>query len=146
PPRSSLFPYTTLFRSIDKVKSKGLYDPVLSFQLSNDFHVLKILKNCLPGDKGSQDYAVLLEWNNTYYDESPTLINVRKSVVRLGLVQWQMRPLANVEALFEQSEFFVDVVSGYGCDFALFPELFIAPLMADFNHLSEADAIREITR
>lgn len=131
---------------IDKVKSKELYDPVLSFQLSNDFHVLKILKNYLPGDKGSQDYAVLLEWNNIYYDESPTLINVRKSVVRLGLVQWQMRPLANVEALFEQSEFFVDVVSGYGCDFALFPELFIAPLMADFNHLSEADAIREITR
>src|SRR5690606_41451539 len=83
PPRSSLFPYTTLFRSIDKVKSKGLYDPVLSFQLSNDFHVLKILKNYLPGDKGSQDYAVLLEWNNIYYDESPALINVRKSVVRL---------------------------------------------------------------
>ncbi|HEX8563846.1 MAG TPA: bifunctional GNAT family N-acetyltransferase/carbon-nitrogen hydrolase family protein [Flavobacterium sp.] len=131
---------------IDKVKRKELYDPVLSFQLSNDFHLLKIIKNYLPGDKGSHDYAVLLEWNNIYYDESPKLINVRKSVVRLGLVQWQMRPLANVEALFEQAEFFIDVVSGYGCDFAVFPELFIAPLMADFNHLSEADAIREITR
>jgi len=131
---------------IDKVRSKELHDPVLSFQLSNDFHVLKIIKNYLPGDKGSQDYAVLLEWNNIYYDASPTLINVRKSVVRIGLVQWQMRPLANVEALFEQVEFFVDVVSGYACDFALFPELFIAPLMADFNHLSESDAIREITR
>ncbi len=131
---------------IDKVRGKELHDPVLSFQLSNDFHVLKVIKNYLPGDKGSQDYAVLLEWNNIYFDESPKLINVRKSVVRIGLVQWQMRPLANVEALFEQSEFFVDVVSGYGCDFALFPELFIAPLMADFNHLSESDAIREITR
>jgi predicted amidohydrolase len=87
---------------------------------------------------------VLLEWNNIYYDKSPKLINARKTVIRLGLVQWQMRPLANLEALFEQSEFFIDVVSGYGSDFALFPELFIAPLMADFNHLSEADAIREI--
>ena len=86
----------------------------------------------------------MLEWNNIYYDKSPKLINIRKTVIRIGLVQWQMRPLANLEALFEQSEFFIDVVSGYGSDFALFPELFIAPLMADFNHLSEADAIREI--
>jgi predicted amidohydrolase len=131
---------------IDKVRLKDLYDPVMSFQLSNDFHVIKIMKNYLEGDTGSHDYAVLLEWNNIYYDESPKLINVRKSVVRLGLVQWQMRPLANIEALFEQSEFFIDVVSGYGSDFAVFPELFIAPLMADFNHLSEADAIREIAR
>jgi hypothetical protein len=45
---------------------------------------------------------------------------------------------------FEQAEFFIDAVSGYGSDFALFPELFVAPLMADFNHLSEADAIREM--
>lgn len=131
---------------IDKVRLKELYDPVLSFQLSNDFHVIRVMKNYLVGDAGSQDYAVLLEWNNIYYDKSPKLINVRKSVIRLGLVQWQMRPLANLDALFEQCEFFVDVVSGYGCDFALFPELFIAPLMADFNHLSESDAIREIAR
>ncbi len=129
---------------IDKVRLKELFDPVLSFQLSNDFHVIRVMKNYLVGDKSSKDYAVLLEWNNIYYDKSPKLINVRKSVIRLGLVQWQMRPLANLEALFEQSEFFIDVVSGYGSDFALFPELFIAPLMADFNQLSESDAIREI--
>lgn len=131
---------------IDKVRLKELFDPVLSFQLSNDFHVIRVMKNYLVGDKSSKDYAVLLEWNNIYYDKSPKLINVRKSVIRLGLVQWQMRPLANLEALFEQSEFFIDVVSGYGSDFALFPELFIAPLMADFNQLSESDAIREIAR
>jgi predicted amidohydrolase/GNAT superfamily N-acetyltransferase len=131
---------------IDKVRLKELFDPVLSFQLSNDFHVIRVMKNYLVGDSDSQDYAVLLEWNNIYYDESPKLINVRKSVVRLGLVQWQMRPLANIEALFEQCEFFIDVVSGYGSDFALFPELFIAPLMADFNQMSESDAIREIAR
>jgi len=131
---------------IEKVRLKELYDPVLSFQLSNDFHVIRVMKNYLVGDAASQDYAVLLEWNNIYYDKSPKLINVRKSVIRLGLVQWQMRPLANLEALFEQSEFFIDVVSGYGSDFALFPELFIAPLMADFNHMSESDAIREIAR
>ena len=128
---------------IEKVKRKELHDPVLSFQLSNDFHVIRVMKNYLKGDTDSKEFAVLLEWNNIYYDESPKLINLEKSVIRLGLVQWQMRQLNNLEALFEQCEFFVDVVSGYGSDFALFPELFIAPLMADYNHLSEAEAIRE---
>lgn len=131
---------------IDKVRMKEIHDPVLNFQLSNDFHVIKVMRNYLEGDKHSQDYAVLMEWNNIYYEKDPKLINTRKSVIRLGLVQWQMRPLANVEALFEQAEFFIDAVSGYGSDFALFPELFVAPLMADFNHLTEADAIREIAR
>ncbi len=137
---------TTPKQYIDKVRLKEVYDPVLSFQLSNDFHVIKIMRNYLEGDNDSQDYAVLMEWNNIYYEKEPKLINARKSVVRLGLVQWQMRPLANLEALFEQAEFFIDAVSGYAADFALFPELFVAPLMADFNHLSEADAIREIAR
>jgi len=131
---------------IEKVKQKELYDPVLSFQISNDFHVKKIMKNYLAGDTSSNEYAVLMEWNNIYYDENPNLINLKKSVIRLGLIQWQMRPLNNLEQLFEQAEFFIDVVSGYGSDFALFPELFTAPLMADYNHLSEADAIRELAK
>jgi predicted amidohydrolase len=57
-----------------------------------------------------------------------------------------MRSLGNLDALFEQAEFFIDAVSGYGSDFALFPEFFTAPLMADYNHLSEAEAIRELAR
>lgn len=131
---------------LEKVKKKEIYDPVLSFQLSNDFHEVRVLKNYLEGDKESQEYAVLLEWNNIYYEDSKKLINVDKSIVRLGLIQWQMRPLNNLEALFEQAEFFIDAVSGYGSDFALFPELFTAPLMADYNHLSEAEAIKELAK
>lgn len=131
---------------IDKVKFKEIYDPVLSFQLSNDFHEVRVLKDYLEGDVESQEYAVLLEWNNIYYEDNPRLINSEKSIVRLGLIQWQMRPLSGLDALFEQAEFFVDAVSGYSSDFALFPELFIAPLMADYNHLSEAEAIRELAK
>ena len=131
---------------IEKIKKKELHDPVLSFQLSNDFHVMRIMKNYLEDDKSSKEFAVLLEWNNIYYDESPKLINTEKSVIRLGLVQWQMRPLNNLDEFFDQAEFFIDAVSGYSSDFALFPELFIAPLMADYNHLSEADAIRELAK
>ncbi|MFN4198257.1 MAG: GNAT family N-acetyltransferase [Flavobacterium sp.] len=131
---------------IEKVKNKELYDPVLSFQISNDFHVKKIMKNYLDGDVSSGEYAVLMEWNNIYYEENPSHLNPTKSIIRLGLIQWQMRPLNNLEALFEQAEFFIDTVSGYSSDFALFPELFTAPLMADYNHLQEADAIRELAK
>ena len=131
---------------IERVKRKEIYDPVLTFQLSNDFHEERILKNYLEGDAKSQEYAVLLEWNNIYYDDSPKLINLTKSVIRLGLIQWQMRSLKNIDALFEQAEFFIDAVSGYSSDFALFPELFAAPLMADYNDLTEAEAIKELAK
>ncbi|MEZ4853175.1 GNAT family N-acetyltransferase [Flavobacterium sp.] len=131
---------------IEKVKKKEIYDPVLSFQLSNDFQPVRVMRNYLQGDKNSQEFAVLLDWNNIYYEEEKKLINVEKSVIRLGLIQWQMRLLRNLDALYEQTEFFIDAVSGYGSDFALFPEFFTAPLMADFNHLSEAEAIRELAK
>jgi len=119
---------------IDKVKTKQLYDPVLSFQLANDFHVRRLLKNYMPGDTESQEYATLLEWLNIYYTKSVKLINAPKAEVRLGLVQWQMRNMQNIEQLFSQIEFFVDAVSDYKSDFILFPELFAAPLMERCNH------------
>jgi predicted amidohydrolase/GNAT superfamily N-acetyltransferase len=129
---------------INKVKNKEIYDPVLTFQLSNDFHVKKILRGYMPGDEDSQDYATLLEWNNIYYEPKIKLINLKKPVVRIGLVQWQMRPFFSLDPFFEQAEFFIDVVSGYNSDFVVFPELFNAPLMAKCNHLPESEAIREI--
>ena len=131
---------------IEKVRMKELHDPVLSFQLSNDFHVIRVMKNYLEGDNKSKEFAVLLEWNNIYFEEKQKLINTYKCDVRLGLIQWQMRPLKDLEALFDQAEFFIDAVSGYNSDFALFPELFAAPLMSEFNHLSEADAIKELAQ
>ncbi len=129
---------------IEKVKMKSIYDPILSFQISNDFHVKKILRNYLPFDNESKTYATLLEWNNIYYEEKELLIGSRKSVVRLGLVQWQMRTTSSFESLVEQMEFFVDAVSGYQSDFIVFPEFFHAPLMASYNHMSEPDAIRKL--
>jgi predicted amidohydrolase/ribosomal protein S18 acetylase RimI-like enzyme len=129
---------------IGKVKRRELYDPTLSFQLANDFHVKKVLKNYLSGDQSSLEYATLLEWLNIYYEDKKSLIKTPKPIVRLGLVQWQMRQFVNIESLFEQMEFFVDAVSDYQSNFALFPELFNAPLMAAYNHLSEAEAMRKL--
>ncbi|MHC5309758.1 bifunctional GNAT family N-acetyltransferase/carbon-nitrogen hydrolase family protein [Myroides sp. LJL116] len=131
---------------MEKVKSKEIHDPVMSFQMANDFHMVRLMRNYLEGDTSSKDYAILLEWNNIYYEKEVQLINAKKSVIRLGLIQWQMRPLNDLEEFFDQAEFFINAVSDYESDFAMFPELFTAPLMADYNHLSEADAIRELAR
>jgi len=127
---------------IEKVKQKEIHDPVLDFQMSNDFHPLKIIQGYLEEDKESREYAVLLEWNNIYYEKPTKKASAQKTVVRLGLVQWQMRLYKDLDELMQQAEFFVDAVSGYRSDFALFPELFNAPLMAEYNHLSEPEAIR----
>jgi len=131
---------------LNKVKNKEIHDPILTFQLSNEFHVKKILKNYLPGDKESKDYATLLEWNNIYYEQKETLINKTRSYVRIGLVQWQQRAFENVDALIEQMEYFVDAVSDYQSDFILFPELFNAPLMAEDNHHGPGIAIRGLAK
>jgi predicted amidohydrolase/ribosomal protein S18 acetylase RimI-like enzyme len=131
---------------IEKVKRKEIHDPVLNFQISNDFHPAKILKGYLDGDTESGEFAVLLEWDNIYYQKPQKKAATKKSIVRLGLVQWQMRPYKDIDELMQQVEFFIDSVSGYRSDFALFPEFFNAPLMADHNHMSTADAIRELAK
>jgi predicted amidohydrolase len=131
---------------IEKVKRKEIHDPVLNFQISNDFHPSKILKGYLEGDANSGEFAVLLEWDNIYYQKKSKKAATKKTVVRLGLIQWQMRLYKNLEELMEQAEFFIDSVSAYRSDFALFPEFFNAPLMAEFNHLPESQAIRELAK
>ena len=131
---------------LERVKRKEIYDPVLNFQISNDFHPSKILKGYLEGDANSGEFAVLLEWDNIYYQKKSKKAATNKTVVRLGLIQWQMRLYKDLDELMEQAEFFVDSVSAYRSDFALFPEFFNAPLMAEFNHLPESQAIRELAK
>lgn len=131
---------------IEKVRLKEIDDPVLNFQISNDFHPAKIMKGYLEGDAASSEYAVLLEWDNIYYEKTNKKPSTIKKVVRIGLIQWQMRPYKSFDDLMQQAEFFIDAVSGYRSDFALFPEFFNAPLMAENNHLSESDAIRELAK
>lgn len=131
---------------IEKVKRKEIHDPVLNFQMSNDFHPTKILKGYLVGDENSGEFAVLLEWDNIYFTKKSKKAATKKKNVRLGLIQWQMRLYKDLEELMQQAEYFVDAVSAYRSDFALFPEFFNAPLMADNNHLPESEAIRELAK
>jgi len=130
---------------IDRVRKKELYDSALTFQLANDFHVKKILKEYLPGDGDSMEYAILLEWNNIYYESKTRSLSPTKKSIRMGLVQWQMRHFDNLQAFYDQVEFFVDTVSDYGTDFILFPEFFNAPLMSPYNHLPEREAMLKLS-
>lgn len=131
---------------IKQVRMKEIDDPVLNFQISNNFQAVRVLRGYLPGDKESNEYAVLMRWNNIYYEEPTVDVTIAKKTIRLGLIQWQMRPYKNLNDMMQQAEFFVDAVSGYHADFTLFPEFFNAPLMAKYNHLSEANAIRELAK
>jgi len=131
---------------INRVRKKEIDDPVLNFQISNDFHPSRVLKGYLEGDTASNEFAVLLKWDNIYYEKPGKKPVTIKKVVRIGLIQWQMRPYRNLEEVMQQAEYFVDAVAGYRSDFALFPEFFNAPLMAENNHLTEPEAIRELAR
>jgi predicted amidohydrolase/ribosomal protein S18 acetylase RimI-like enzyme len=129
---------------IQKVKANEIYDPVLTFQLSNDFHIKKVLKNYIPADTQSDAYGVLMEWNNIYYEKRQKLFGGRKSYPRISVVQWQMRPFDKLDDFLHQVEFFVDAVAGYNSDMVLFPELLNAPLLKNFNQENPAEAMRSL--
>jgi predicted amidohydrolase/GNAT superfamily N-acetyltransferase len=129
---------------INQVRTREISDPVLNFQLANDFHPKRVLKNYYPSDSESGGHAVLLEWDNIYYQPRRRIDWGRKSYVRLGVVQWQMRLFNSVEDFLQQTEYFVDAVAGYNADILLFPELFNAPLMSRFSQENPAEAMRSL--
>ncbi|KHG32886.1 bifunctional GNAT family N-acetyltransferase/carbon-nitrogen hydrolase family protein [Sulfurospirillum sp. MES] len=129
---------------IERVKDKELRDHVLGFQLANDFHVRRVLKGYLKGDAASREYATLLEWSNVDYEEPHTHPTVNRGIIRVSVVQWQMRSVKSVEEFLDQVEFFVDAMAGYKADFVLFPEFFNAPLMALRSDENQETAIRTV--
>ncbi|MCA8960638.1 MAG: GNAT family N-acetyltransferase [Planctomycetes bacterium] len=131
---------------VEQVRGRELFDPILSFQLANEFQIRRVLVGYNPEDRASRSCAVLLEWVNIYY-EGPTeepLITTHKRVIRLGAVQWQMRPTESVDEFLDQCEFFVDALAAYNADFALFPELFNVPLLGHFDQSKPPEAMRQL--
>lgn len=126
---------------LDAVARKEIHDPILSFQLANDFLVKRLLRKYLPEDEKSQGYATLLEWNNILYEPAERILENRKTQVRVGAVQWQMREFASVESVLQQVEYFVDAVADYQSDFVVFPELFNTPLMGLTDQSDQIQAI-----
>ena len=130
---------------IEKVKRQELYDPILAFQLANDFQVKRVLEDYNPDDLKSHGNATLLEWANIFYRRNqPALVNAPKRHVRVGMVQWQMRRVESVEMLLEQVEFFVDAIADYQSDFCVFPEFFNAALMGLGDQETSVAAVRHL--
>jgi predicted amidohydrolase/ribosomal protein S18 acetylase RimI-like enzyme len=129
---------------IIKVKNHELHDRVLTFQMSNDFHVRNLLDDYWPEDHHSRGNAVLLEWINIFYQKKTKLIGRTQSIARIGVVQWQMRRFQSFDDLLQQVEFFVDTVSDYQADIVLFPELFNAPLIHTSEDHNPAKAMRQL--
>lgn len=130
---------------IEAVRRKEIYDPTLTFQLSNDFEVKQVIKGYLPDDKESKGYATLLEWFNIYFEpKKPLLFGATKTTARLGCVQWQMRNFQSAADVIKQVEYFVNALSDYRCDVALFPEFFNAPLMGLAGNGNSLEAIRHM--
>ncbi|WP_166422086.1 bifunctional GNAT family N-acetyltransferase/carbon-nitrogen hydrolase family protein [Paraglaciecola sp. 20A4] len=130
------------YEYVELVKSKDLHDPILTFQLSNGFEVKQLLKAYFPEDRASRGYATLLQWHNIYYDaEEPGALASQRNSARIGCIQWQMRYFNDIPELLQQVEYFVDALSDYKCDVALFPEFFNAPLMGIKQADTSIDAI-----
>lgn len=130
---------------IEAVKRKDLHDPILTFQLANDFQVRRVLEDYNPDDRRSGGNATLLEWTNIFYQRhQPALVDAPKRQVRIGMVQWRMRRVDSFEMLMEQVEFFVDAIADYQSDFCVFPEFFNAALMGLGDQETSVTAVRHL--
>lgn len=133
---------------IELVKRREILDPVLTFQLSNDFHVRRVIQGYLPEDEESHGYAVISQWINIDYEEKKSLLAEPKRTVRVAAVQWQMRPTATFDEFRTHLRYYIDVVAGYQADFVVLPEYFNISLMSQFHpHASsDAEAIRDLSK
>ncbi|BBI52189.1 hypothetical protein HORIV_46100 [Vreelandella olivaria] len=85
-----------------------------------------------------------MEWNNILFEPAASVLDNKPTQVRVGAVQWQMREFSSVEAALQQIEYFVDALSDYQSDFAVFPELFNAPLMGLQDRAAQQDQMGAI--
>lgn len=116
---------------VEKVVSRGLYDPVLTTQVANGFVLKKLIPNYFPSDTASRGYATHLEWTNLDYVEETTQRRMQSvAFARLCAVQYEMRHVDTFEEFCAQCEYFLDTASDSKSDFVLFPELITTQLLA----------------
>ena len=135
----------TVHQYVEKVMSKKLHDPVLTFQLANGFVLKRIITDYLTGDSESRGYAILLEWVNIYYSPKPAERVVSSHPVRVCTIQYQMRPIKSFDEFASHTEFFIDVASGYKSDFAIFPEIFTLQLLSFIPQGRPGETVRKLS-
>lgn len=131
---------------VERVMDKTLFDPVLTAQLANGFALQGLITGYLPSDDESRGYATFLEWKNLDYRSATRRVRREIELVRLGVVQYLMRRVANFEDFAKQTEYFVDVAGDYKCDFLLFPELFTTQLLSLVSAQRPGQAARSLSQ
>ena len=95
---------------VKQVIDHKIYDPVLSFQLKNDFVVKRINTNYLEDDKASLKYATLMEWNNIDYSAPKKQNYIKSHPVRICVAN-TCEKISSFHDFAQQCEYFVDVSS-----------------------------------
>ena len=138
-------PKLTPRQYVEEVMIHNIFDPVLTFQVMNGFTLKRINRNYLDDDKASMKYATLMEWNNIDYQPT-TKRQFRTSFpVRITTIQYMMKKIDSFDEFAVQCEYYTDVASGYGSDFAVFPEIFTLQLLSFLPEKSPSRAIRKLT-
>lgn len=130
---------------VNAVSRHKIYDPVLTFQLMNDFTLMRVNPNYLPDDRASRKYATLMEWNNIDYKPLTKRHFKTSYPVRICVVQYFMRKISSFEEMANQCEYFVDVAADANSDFVVFPEIFTTQLMSFLDEPSPSQAVRKMT-
>lgn len=133
---------------VEAVRDKKIKDPVLGFQLRNDFEPIGVLENYLPRDKESKGYACHMIWRNAMFTDKIKQQRGRSpGSVRVACVQFQVRKVDSFEAFIQQVEYFVDIASDYKADFVMFPELYtLALLSAENRKLTPEESVRHMDK
>jgi predicted amidohydrolase/ribosomal protein S18 acetylase RimI-like enzyme len=129
---------------VEQVTRRDLYDQVLTAQLANGFTLKRVIQAYLDTDTESDGYATLLEWVNLDYQPDPHRRMQPSRPARICVVQYGMRHLQSFDDFAKQSEYFVDVGSGYKADFVVFPEIFTVQMLSFLPAPSPADAVRRL--
>ncbi len=129
---------------VDKVVAKELVDPVLTAQLANGFVLQRLIPDYLPVDKESMGYASFLEWANFDYRADRRRRWRAVEIVRVAVVQYQMRPVGSFEEFAQGLEYFVDVAADAQSDFVVFPELITTQLLGQYPGVRPGLAARKL--
>jgi predicted amidohydrolase/GNAT superfamily N-acetyltransferase len=129
---------------VEEVLQRNIYDPVLTTQLANGFHLARLIPNYFPSDGDSRGYATFLVWNNIEYAEAGSRRPAAAQRVRACLVQYRMRAVRSWDDFAKQVRAFVDIASGYASDLTVFPELFTTQLLAIVEARAPAEAARKL--
>ena len=129
----------------ERVAAGSLYDPVLTAQISNGFALQGLIPDYLPNDADSRGFATFLEWINLAYKPgAKRRYHPASEVVRLCVVQYQMRAINSFDDFAQQCDLFLDVASDYKSDFILFPELHTTQLLSCVKATRPGQAARKL--